>query len=675
MSQSARPFPRLLLCLLFALAAGSRALASDQDWKPVDPAQLAMKSPLVEPSADAEAIFWEVRADDGDAEDFALSNYIRIKIFTERGRDSQGKVEIPFFSGTSIKDVAARTIKPSGEIVELKKEDIFEKTILKAGGLKLRAKSFALQGVEPGAIIEYRWREVYSNASAQYTRLQFQRDIPVESLTYHIKPSKFFIGARAMRFHTFHMDMPKFDKEKDGFYATTVTNVPAFHEEPRMPPEDQVRRWMLVYYTADEKPDPQLFWKRIGKDWNDYFKEAAKVNDDVKKAAAEIVGDAQTPEQKLERIYDYCRLKVKNLNDDASEVAAEERAKLIKKDAKPADTLKRGQGSAGDIDELFAALAIASGFDARLAVAADRSRIFFDPTFADLYFLRRGRSFIAVKVGEGWRFFEPAATYVPFGMLPWQAEMTDALVSDPKEAFFAKTPLSPPDKSLEKRTARLRLLEDGTLEGDVRVEYTGHLANDKKEYNDDDSPQQREDTLRDMVKNRLSTAEVSDVKIENVTDPVKPFAYAYKVRVPGYAQRTGKRLFLQPAFFQHNLPPLFSTSDRRNNIYFSYPWSEDDTVEIELPAGYALDNADAPMPFAAQDVSKYEVKIGVTPDKRKLVYHRTFFFGGGSAGLLFPAAGYPQLKALFDEMNKRDNHTITLKQGAATTASGTGSNN
>jgi hypothetical protein len=660
--------PRLALCLLFALAATVAAAraSSDNEWKPVDPAQLAMKSPLVEKDADAEAIFWEVKADDGDEQDFVLSNYIRIKIFTERGRESQSKVELPYFNGVKIKDVAARTIKPDGSTVELKKEDIFEKTVVKGGGLKLKAKSFALQGVEPGAIIEYRWREVFSNSSAQYTRLQFQRDIPVESITYRIKPSSVYEGARAMRFQTFHMDVPKFDKGKDGFYTTTVANVPAFHEEPRMPPEDQVRRWMLLYYTADEKPDPQVYWKRIGKVLNEVFKDDVKVNDDVKKAAAGIVGDAKTPDEKLERIYDFCRLKIKNLSDDALGLSEEERAKLIKKGAKPADTLKSGQGSEENVDQLFAALAIAAGFDARLALMADRSRIFFDPSFADLYFLVRGNVNIAVRVGDQWRFFEPSQTYVPYGMLPWQAEMVDALISDPKEAFFVKTPLSPPDKSVERRTAHLKLLDDGTLEGDVRIEYTGHLAAEKKEYNDDDSPQQREDTLRSAIKKHLSTAEVSDVKIENVTDPVQPFVYSYKVRVPGYAQRTGKRLFLQPAFFEHGDAPAFVTSDRQNLVYFSYPWSEDDTVEIALPEGFALDNADAPQPFQAADVSKYDVKIGVSKDGHTLVYHRTFFFGGGGEhGLLFPVSAYPQLKGLFDELNKRDNHTITLKQAAA----------
>ena len=54
-------------------------------------------------------------------------------------------------------------------------------------------------------------------------------------------------------------------------------------------------------------------------------------------------------------------------------------------------------------------------------------------------------------------------------------------------------------------------------------------------------------TFRDLIKEQMSTAEISNIKIENVTDPAKPFVYAFHVRVPGYAQRTGKRLFLQPA--------------------------------------------------------------------------------------------------------------------------------
>src|SRR5262249_40885924 len=129
-------FRSLLLCslsilCLVALAATS-ALA--QDWKPVDPADLALKAPVVEKDADAEAIFWEVRIDDSQQDELSFKNYIRIKVFNERGRESQSKVDLPYLGSNQIKDINARVIKPDGTIVELKKDDIFERTIVKVSG-------------------------------------------------------------------------------------------------------------------------------------------------------------------------------------------------------------------------------------------------------------------------------------------------------------------------------------------------------------------------------------------------------------------------------------------------------------------------------------------------------------------------------------------------------------
>jgi hypothetical protein len=661
----------LVLLFLVAVAAAPIFAYGDQDWKPVDPAQLTLKSPLVEKDADAEALFWEVRVDDGDESDLILTNYIRIKIFTERGRESQSKIDIiPFRLNSRIKDVAGRTIKADGAVIELKKEDVFEKVIIRTGDRKLKAKTFAMPGVEPGAIIEYRWREVYPGNSANLTRLYFQRDIPVQTVTYYLKPASNLVGVESLRYQPFHMDLPKFDKGKNGFYSTTVTNVPAYHEEPRMPPEDEVRKWMLLYYSGERTTVPQKYWRDFGKIVYDTFKSDMKVNDDVRKKSAEIIGDAATLEQKLERLYEFCRTKIKNLDDDALNLPAEVRAKI--KDESPSGTLKKMEGRSNDIGGLFAALALAAGFEARPALMADRSDIFFDPGFAHPYFL--SQIVIAVRVNDGWRFFDPSEMYMPFGMLAWEAESQDALVSDPKEPVFVQTPLSPPDKSLEKRTAKLKLDSEGTLEGEVRIEYTGHLGKDKKEYNDDDSPAEREETLRNLIKARMSTAEISDIKVENVTDPDKPFVYSYHVRVPGYAQRTGKRLFLQPAFFQRGAKPLFTTSQRHNHVYFQYPWSEQDSVSIDLPAGYALDNADAPVGINAGETSKYDVKIAVTKDGQTLIYNRKFHFGSKGGGLLFPVANYGQLKTLFDELHKRDDHTITLKQAAATASTATPSN-
>jgi len=653
-----RVLARVFFTVIVFLLAALPALAGD-DWRPIDPAHLAMKAPVVEKDADAEAIFWEVRINDA-AEDLVFSHYIRIKVFTERGKESQSRIDIPFNGRNRIVDIAGRTIKPDGSIVELKKDAIFERTIVKVGGLKLKAKTFAMPSVEPGVIIEYRWKEIRPNQLANNVRLQFQREIPVQFVKYYLKPAQMDVmySSVGMSYKMFNGDASPPVKEKDGFYTTSMNNVPALHEEPRMPPEDQVKAWMLLFYSRDKAAPPQEYWPKLGRDLYERLKSGMKVNDDVKKAAAGAIGDATTAEQKLQRLYDFCRTKIKNSNSVTSGLTDTERDKLKKNDS-PADTLKRGIGDGGDIDQLFGALATAAGFEVRAAALSDRSDIFFDKTFTNSYFLRAID--VAVKVGSEWRFFEPGTPYIPFGMIRWQQEAIPALILDPKEAAFVQTPVSSAEKTLQKRTATLKLSEDGALEGDVRIEYTGHLAVEKKGQNDDDSPAQREQTLRDTIKERMSTAELSNIRIENVTDPDKPFVYAFHVRVPGYAQRTGKRLFLQPAFFQKGIGAMFPASTRKLAIYFHYAWKEEDAITIELPSGFALDNADAPAPLKAGDVVDYKVWMGVTKTGDELQLKRTFTFNA----LVFPVSTYSQLKQVFDVIHEGDNHTITLKQAAS----------
>jgi hypothetical protein len=208
------------------------------------------------------------------------------------------------------------------------------------------------------------------------------------------------------------------------------------------------------------------------------------------------------------------------------------------------------------------------------------------------------------------------------------------------------------------------LTEDGTLEGDIEIEYSGHFAIERKEDSDDESEAQREESLKEELKGQMSAAEISNIKIENVTDHVKPLVYSYHLRFPNYAQRTGKRLFLQPAFFQYGKGPMFVNANRRYPVYFHYPWAEDDLVEFDLPPGFALDNAEAPAPFAAGAISDYKPTLQVTRDNRRMIFKRSFFFGGDGT-VLFPVTSYGQLRNYFDLLNKQDNLTVALKQASS----------
>jgi hypothetical protein len=642
------PISLFLSTFVFSLVAS--------DWEPVDPALLSQKSPLIEKDADVEGIFWDVRVDSASGSQVEVQNYLRLKVFTERGKESVSPVSITYPNGFNIKDIEGRTIKPDGSIVELNKEAIYERTLLSIQRYKLKAKSFALPAVEPGAIVEYRWKEI--RPFAYYSRYYLQRDIPVRIISYHIKPPITGFSAATAAFNWPQIAQTK---EPHGFIGIQLQNVPAFREEPQMPPVDSIRAFLLVFYATGMRGAPAKFWDDYGKMQYAITKERIKPNDEIKEATAGVIGSSSQPEEVIGKLFQFVRSNIKNINDDASGLTLKQREEALKKRT-PANTLKRKTGTSGDIQELFGAMATAAGLEVRMALTGNRADYFFLPSFADPYFI--SNTIVAIKTGNEWKFYDPSDAYLPMGMLYWGEEGNSALIPDETASAFATTPMSPPEKSLKKRSAKLRLSEDGTIEGDVILEYTGHVGAETKEYNDDESPNAREENLKNMFKVQLSAAEITKIQLENITDRDRPFTYRFHIRVPGYGQRTGKRLFFQPTFFQKGIGPLFTANQRKHNVYFSYPWSEFDDIEITLPAGYDLESPEGHQPIAVGDIAKHEIMIMISDNHQVLRCRRNFLFGGNNR-VLFSVKEYPDLKRLFEVINEADSYTLTLKQTTA----------
>jgi hypothetical protein len=621
----------------------------------VTPQELALKASVVEPNADAEAIFWEVRVDDtGGTGDLIMKHYVRVKIFTERGREKYSKIDIPYWKGMKVKDIMARVIKPDGSTVELNKTDVFDREIVKAGNAKVKAKSFAVPNIEPGVIVEYRYQETHQSTWANNMRMFFQHEIPIQNITYYFRPMN------NAKYLTFNMNDNKFIKDKNGFYRATMENVPAIKEEPQMPPADEVRSWLLLYYWSDLKDTEDNFWSKVGGVIASVFeiKDTLKPGKDLKNAATEIAAGATTPDEQLAKLYEFCRKRVKNITYDTT--LTDDQKEEIKPSKSASETYKKLQGTEADINELFASLATSLGFEARLAFSGDRSQKFFNPSQAHLSFIHF--SSVAVKVNGTWRYYDPGDAFVPNGMLAWNEENTSALLLGYKDYVTTEIPLSGTDKTVAKRTARLKLLEDGTLEGNVKIEQTGQIAYNVRTDYYKKSAGEREEMLKNEVKKRISTADISEVSIENLMDAEKPLVFQYKIRVPNYAQKTGKRMFFQPGFFEYGTNPVFSTATRKYSIFFRYPWSEQDNIEIEYPKTFDLDNPEAPGELAdPQKIGLLNITLKADRSQGVLFYDRKFHFGGNGK-ILFPAGVYEPLKGLFDAFHKADTQTITLRQ-------------
>jgi hypothetical protein len=658
-----------LVTALSALAVLSQDKDKEKDWRPVSPAELQSKAPVVESDADAEAIFWEVRIDDSK-DDLSMTHYVRVKVYTERGRENYSKFDVPFNKDTKIKDLAARVVKADGSVVEINKADIFEREIVKAGGVKIKAKSFAVPNLEPGAIIEYRYREVVNDAGASGMRLPFQRDIPIQTLSYYYRPA----NKLAPNYRPYNLPDTQFVKDADGFWLAKRTDVPAFKEEPRMPPEDSIRAWMslsgvsiFTFTTSSsssfsiiftESKEPRQYWASFGEGLAGLVKWMNKDNKDIKKTADEITAGASTADEKLRKIYDFCQNQINNTAYDTS-MTDEQRKKLPKVESVN-DVLKRRAGGGGYIDYLFGALAHAAGFETAIAYTGDKRKILFSPDMTNRDLLIHAAT--AVKVDKQWQYFDPGTKFLPYGMLRWFEEGSWAIIVGEGRFDAKETPLTDFSKTSAKRTAKLTVNDDGSLEGDVAIESDGQYALAYRLDNYDETREKQEQSLIDEVKARMNAAEVTNVVIENLTDISKPLVQKYHVRVPSYAQRTGKRLFVQPNYFKYGVGSEFSSSTRKYDIFFRYPWSENDTIDITWPAGFDLDNADAPADVAdTRKIGEITVKIAADRAHNTLRYSRQFHFGGGGS-VLFGAQMYTPLKNLFDAFHTVDAHTVTLKQ-------------
>ena len=663
-----KPCVPLAVCLLVVavtqLVTSPRAIAAD--WPRVEPADLALTKPRIDPAADAEALLWDVRVTDAsnlDTPYTVLAHHLRIKIFTDRGREDQGKVDLTYTDKARIRDVEARTITPDGRITELRGSDVFDRTIVKADGIKVKAKSFVLPAVVPGAIVEYRWLE-YRDTFANYLELGLQRDLPVHLIRYHIKPLAVRDLGFQMRTQSFNVPTPVAVKKDDGGYnLLEVQNVSALRRERYMPPDSAVKSWMLIYYADLATADlvPQKFWEKFARSFYDEYKTRLRANSDVTAAARRATADAATLDAKIAALLAVIRERVKR--DDLA--ASRRRAD---KDNAAGDTLKRGNGSGDDITVLFTAMAAAAGLDARLALTCDRDDALCPSDYKQPYFLNT--MVVAVKDGNGWKFVDPNNRYAVDGHLRWQQEGPAALLLDPKEPAFVEIPPSPSTYSTRKRTANLTLSEDGVLEGEVTLEYSGHVAMSNRERDADDSVAERQRRLTEDLARGMPGIELTDFVVENLEDPAKPYSLRFKMRVPGYAQKTGSRLFVQPAVIQRGAQALLTEATRRHSIHFPFAWSEQDTITLQWPADYDAESTETPQPVVLNNgrAAMYAPKLVTDNSAHRATLTRTFFVGGDSA-IFYPVDAYPPWKSFFTQVRTADDFTLSLrKRGAGANA-------
>jgi len=318
------------------LTAQQKTMAPPEfiSWLPITDAERNQKKPSVEPDAGAEILQWRVHVvDEFTGEDLqrVLYHYIRLKVFDEKGKEAATTIDLPYREPGGILNVSGRTIKADGSITELESKTIYRRDLVRAGGRKVRVVSFAMPGVEPGAIVEYRWKQTEDDNQFRYLRLNFARELPIQKVTYFVKPlTSEYVATDQMFIAPFNCKPSPIRPTNDGGWnETSHENVAAARDEPYTPSDPNLDPWALLYYREGGARNPDKYWSDQGKKTYNELKAALKSSEELKAAAAKAIAGASTDEQKIAALVTYVRQGLRSLNDP--KISATDRAAFIKK--------------------------------------------------------------------------------------------------------------------------------------------------------------------------------------------------------------------------------------------------------------------------------------------------------------------------------------------------------
>jgi hypothetical protein len=421
---------------------------------------------------------------------------------------------------------------------------------------------------------------------------------------------------------------------------------------------------MLIYYAdlAEVNRPVEQFWSRFGRTVFDAYKPELRLTNPIRSAATEATRNATTVDGKIDALLRLVRERIKRTDVDGGGAASNRKAN---KDA--AETLARGAGDSRDVTTLFVTLAAAAGLEAKLALVPDRTTFLSGPGMRQPYFL--DHLAVAVRAGESWRFVDaghdPAA-----GRLAWWHEGQYALLLDEKNPLIVAVALSAPAVSATRRAGTLTLQDDGTLAGNLSFEYSGHVADRLRDRHRDETPAERERLFKESLEMDAAGLELSGFAVENLDTLEQPYRVKFTVRIPGYAQRAGSRLFLQPSLFQRSREARFTAPTRQHQIYFPYAWTEEDTLTFRLPDGWEVEPDAGPkgMGLDGGATAAYSRSVSAPGQDRTVTYSRSLMVGG-QGRLFFPRDVYLGIKAFFDTVHQGDRSTLTLRRPEAPASS------
>jgi len=226
-----------------------------------------------------------------------------------------------------------------------------------------------------------------------------------------------------------------------------------------------------------------------------------------------------------------------------------------------------------------------------------------------------------------------------------------ALAIDENGGKLVKTPKYGLKENVQVRSVKAKLIDDGTL----AVHENGKYAAQKQDLIQAVINALSKDKVKEYLHDHFdfATYDINSFNYKENKSELPSVNEDLDISVSNYATITGKRLFIVPNVMTRTHRRLKEDEDRKYDIVLKSEYTDIDSVEIELPAGYELESK-------PQDVNvnnkfgKYSNSLKLSGNK--LVYYRSMEQYSGR----FPAKDYKDLVAFYESIYKADRNKVVL---------------
>jgi len=361
-------------------------------------------------------------------------------------------------------------------------------------------------------------------------------------------------------------------------YRWAVADVPAFKEEPYMTTyHDYISKinFELAYTKWPNSPIKNYSesWESINKQFaeSEYFGREVTGNGFLKKTVEEITAGMTTPEAKVAALHSYVANNF--LWDGTTRKYVGEGLKKVF-DAK--------KGSSAELNMLLISMIEKTGIEVFPVLISTRDHGFLRENIpASKQFNNViGLVYLADKPV----LLDATEKLLPTGFIPERCLNGKGLAVSSKGLRWIE--LKPPVKSRRVISADLTLTAAGDLTGTITGDRSGYYGlKGRQLYSKNGEAEYAKDFIG------KSDWQVSKSEFQNVKDLGSPFKESHTVSIGDMATVSGDVIYLVPMLKWQMVENPFKLEKRQYPVDFGSPFDETFIIKINLPAGYAVDEA------------------------------------------------------------------------------------